>query len=218
MKNTMKITAMAALASLAAVQAWADQTNLVRNLDIQLVGVQQGETTTSKHITTTTVDKVRLDTSDVISAIGTAIGSTFSRDARLVVITPLTSGSIAFAIRDGGNSVDVSGFFVHNYLSDMVGRSTANSTTGRSSGSNYSLQAFGLQDVDGFQPLALHYSVSGVAVEDFSIPAIPGPSSELSADVSGTGDNAGALLILQGTVRVHGQTVEVVPGNATPPV
>jgi len=57
-----------------------------------------------------------------------------------------------------------------------------------------------------------------VAVEDFSIPAIPGPSSELSADVSGTGDNAGALLILQGTVRVHGQTVEVVPGNATPPV
>ena len=106
---------------------------------------------------------------------------------------------ITIAIRDGGNSVDVSGFFVHSYLSDAVGRSTANSKTGKSSGSNYSIQEFVLQDVDGYQPLALHYSVSGVAVENFSIPAIPGPRSELSADVSGTGDSAGNLLILQGT-------------------
>ena len=215
----MKITVMAVLASLSAVPAWADQTNLVRNLEIQLVGVQQGETTTSKHDTTTTVDKVRLDTSDVVNAIGTAIGSTFSRGARLVVITPLTSGSIKIAIRDGGNSVDVSSFFVHTYLSDMVGSSTVNSRTGKSNGSNYSIQAFTLQDVEGYQPLAMHYSVSGMAVEDFAIPAIPGPRSELSADVSGTGDNAGALLILQGTLRVHGQTLEVLPGNPdTPPV
>jgi len=219
MKNTMKFTAMAALASLAAVQAWADQTNLVRNLDIQLVGIQQGETTTSKHITTTTVDKVRLDTSDVINAIGSAIGSTFSRDAQLVVITPLPSGTVKIAIRDRGNSIDVSSFFVQSYLSDVVGRSTANNRTGSSNGSNYSVQAFALQDVEGYQPLALHYAVSGVAVENFSIPAIPGPRSELSADVSGTGDNAGALLILQRTLRVHGQTIEVLPGNPnSPPV
>jgi hypothetical protein len=218
MKNTMKITVIAALASLAAVQAWADQTNLVRNLDIELVGVQQGGTTTSRNITTTTVDKVKLDTADVINAIGSATGNTFSPRARLVVITPLANGSVTMAIRDGGNSVDVSGFFVQSYLSDAVGRSTVNNRTGRSNGSNYSFQRFELQDADGNQPLALHYSVSGVAVENFSIPAIPGPSSELSADVSGTGDSAGKLLILQGTIRVYGETIEVVPGNPTPPV
>jgi hypothetical protein len=214
----MKFTVMAALASLAAVQAWADQTNLVRNLDIQLVGLRQGETTTRKNITTTTVDQVKVDTADVINAIGSATGNTFSRGARLVVITPLADGSITIAIRDGGNSVDVTGFFVQSYLSGAVGSSTVNSKTGKSNGSNYSIQGFQLQDAGGYQPLALHYSVSGVAVEDFSIPAIPGPRSELNANVSGTGDSDGNLLILQGTIRVHGQAIEVVPGNPTPPV
>ena len=208
---------MAAVASLAAVQAWADQTNLVRNLDIQLVGLQQGETTTIKNITTTTVDKVNVETADVINAIGAAIGNTFSPAAQLVVITALPSGPVTIAIRDGGNSIDVSGFFSQSYLSHAVGKSTANSKTGRSNGSNYSIQQFGLQDVDGYQALAFHYAVSGVAVENFSIPAIPGPGRELSADVSGTGDSAGNLLVLRGTLRVHGQTIEVVPGSGNPP-
>ena len=219
MKSTMKFAVLAALASSAAVQTWADQTNLVRNLDIQLMGVQQGATTTRGSITTTTVVKVKVETADVINSIGSATGSTFSRRAQLVVITPITSGSITIAIRDGGNSVDVTGFFIHSYLSGAVGSSTANSRSGRSSGSNYSIQGFGLQDVEGYQPLTLHYSVSGVAVEDFSIPAIPGPRSELSAEVSGTGDSGGNALILQGTILIHGQTIEVVPGNPnSPPV
>ena len=219
MKDAMKLTVMAALASLAVVQAWADQTNLVRNLDIQLVGIQQEGAATTKNVTTTSVDRVRVETADVISAIGAATGNTFSPHAQLVVITPLPSGSVTVAIRDRGNSINVSGFFFQSYLSDSVGKSTVNSKNGKSSGSNYSMQEFGLQDVGGYQPLALHYTLSGVAVENFSIPAIPGPRSELSADVSGTGDNAGDLLILQGTVRVHGQSIEIVPDNPnSPPV
>ncbi len=213
MKNTMKIAIMATAISLAAAYAWADQTNLVRNLDIRLVGYQQGGTTATRNVTTTTVDKVQVETADVINALATATGNSFSPAAQLVVITPLPSGSATIAVRDGGNSVDVSGFFVHNYLSDVVGKSTINSKTGKSSGSNYSFQEFNLQDVAGYQPMALHYAVSGVGVENFSLPAIPGPRSELSADVSGTGDSAGNLLILQGTIRISGQTIEVVPGN-----
>ena len=39
----------------------------------------------------------------------------------------------------------------------------------------------------------------------------------MSAEVSGAGDSAGNLLILQGTLRVHGQTIEIVPGNTGGP-
>jgi hypothetical protein len=177
------------------------------------VGVQQGETVTIKNVTTTTVDRVKVETADIINAIGAAIGNTFSPGARLVVITPLPNGSVTIAIRDGGNSVNVSGFFVQSYLGGPVGRSSVNHKTGKSNGSNYSIQEFGLLDLGGYQPLALHYTLSGVGVENYSIPAIPGPRSEWSADVSGAGDNAGNLLILQGTLRVHGQALEIVPGN-----
>ena len=94
MKHTTKLTIMATVMSLAAVQAWADQTNLVRNLNIQLVGYQQGGTTATKNVTTTTVDKVQVATADVINALGTATGNSFSTSAQLVVITPLPSGSV----------------------------------------------------------------------------------------------------------------------------
>ena len=208
---------MVIVMSLAAAHAWADQTNLVRNLNIQLAGYQQGGTTATKNVTTTTADKVQVATTDVINAFATATGNSFSPAAQLVVITPLSRGSVTIAVRDGGNSVDVSRFLVQSCLSEAVVKYTANSKSGKSSGSTYSLQGFALQDVDGYQPMPLHYVMSGVAVENFMIPAIPGPRSEVSADVSGTGDSAGNLLILQGTIRVTGQTIEVVPGNASGP-
>ena len=131
------------------------------------MGVQQGATVTLKNITTTTVERVQVQTADVISAIGAAIGISFSPGAQLVVITPLPSGSVTIAIRDGGNSTDVSGFFAKSKLSGAVGSSTVNHKTGKSTGSDYGIQQFGLQDAVGYQPLALHYTLSGVAVEDF---------------------------------------------------
>ena len=203
--------------SLAGTQAWGDQTNLVRNLEVSLVGIEQGGSATVRGVTTTTVNKVRVENDDIISALGTATGNSFSFRARLVAISPLPSGLTSIAIRDGGNSVDVTAFFVQTYLSDLVGKSTVNTKTGKASGSNYSLQQFALQDA-GDALLGLHFTVSGVAVENFSIPAIPGPRSELSADVSGTGDTGGNLLIIQGSIRVFGQTIEVVPdgGGNTP--
>jgi len=218
MKHTTKLTIMAAVMSLAAVQAWADQTNLVRNLNIQLVGYQQGDTTSTKNVTTTTVDKVQVGTADIIAALGTATGNSFSTAAQLVIVNPLPSGSVSIQVRDGGKSVDVSCFFIEAFLSATVGKSTANSKTGKSSGSNYSLQEFAFVDQGGYVPMALHYDVTGMAIENFSIPELPGPRSELSADVSGTGDSAGNLLILKGTISLSGQTLEVVPGDAGGPV
>ena len=217
MKNGIGITAIAALMSLAATQAWADQTNLVRNLEVKLVGIEQGGSATVKNVTTTTVNRVKVENDDIIRALGTATGNTFSSQARLVALSPLPGGLTTIAVRDGANSVDVTAFFVQTYLSDLVGKSTVNSKTGKANGTNYSLQQFALQDAGDAQ-LALHFAVSGVGIENFSIPAIPGPRSELNADVSGTGDTGGNLLIIQGTIRIFGQSIEVVPdgGGNTP--
>jgi hypothetical protein len=216
MRNTIKYTVMAACISLASVQAWGDQTNLVRNLDISLVGIEQGGTSTAGNVTTIGVDNVNVETADIVGAIGVATGNNFSSNAQLVAIMPLSGGSATVAIRDGGNSVDVTAFFAESYLSDVVEKSTFHSKTGKANGSNYSLQQFSLQDSSAYQPLALHYVVSGVTVEDFSIPAIPGPRSELSAEVSGTGDIGGNLLLLKGKISISGQTVEVVAGGGGP--
>ena len=216
MKNAIKYTAIITLVSLGTFPTWADQTNLVRNLEINLTGIQQGGATTVKNVTTTTLDKVKLDTSDIISALGAATGNTFSSNAQLVVIEPLPGGADSIEIRDGDVSVGVTGCFPQSYLSDLVGKSTVNNRTGKASGSSYGIQQFTLQDYVLFQPLTLHYVVSGVTVENFTIPAIPGPRREMSADVSGAGDVDGKLVILQGTIRIFGQSIELVPGGGPP--
>jgi hypothetical protein len=217
MKYTTKHAVIATCIGLAAVQAWADQTNLVRNLDINLLGVGQGGSTTIRNVTVTTVTRNRVGTADIINAIGTATGNGFSQSARLVSIVPLANGSPTIAIRDHGNSVDVSAFFNRTSVSDEVAKSTVNNRNGKANGSTYSLQQFALQNADGYPALALHYVVTGVAVEDFSIPAIPGPYLGLSAEVSGTGDSDGSLLIIQGSIRIFGQRVEVIPDDGGGP-
>ncbi len=217
MKNKIKLAVMATVMGLASVHAWADQTNLVRNLDIELSGIIQGDTSTSKNVTTTSVTKVSVANSDIIGAIGAVTGNSFSANAQLVVITPVSAGASSIQIRDGGNKVDVTSFFSQSILTQTIGKSTSNSKNGKASGSNYSLQEFSLVDAGGYDPLAFHYSVTGIATENFSIPAIPGPRSELKADVSGAGDLNGETLLLQGTIKVSGQTVEVVVGGGGPP-
>jgi len=217
MKNSIRLAVVATVIGVGSISALADQTNLVRNLDIQLSGIVQGDTTTTKNVTTTSVTKVSVGNSDIIGAIGIVTGNSFSSNAKLLVITPVPVGGSSIVIRDGGNQVDVTQFFVQSFLTQQIGKSTVNSKTGKASGSNYSLQEFSFVDAGGYDPVAFHYSVSGVATENFSIPAIPGPRSELKADVSGAGDLNGELLLLQGSIKVSGQAVEVVVGGGGPP-
>jgi len=213
MKHTLKLAALATLLSLAAMTAGADQTNLVRHLSIQLIGLRQGDSSTTRNVTTTSVDRVRVDTRDVIDAISAVTGVKFSAQAQLVFITPLPNGYPSVAIRDAGASTDVSPFFGYEKVSQAVGKSTANAKTGKYAGSSYSIQRFALQDFEVYGALPLHYNVSGVAVEEFSNAANPGPRDDLEADVSGAGDNGGELLILQGKIQLHGYTLEVVAGG-----
>jgi len=209
MIQTRKLTAAIAAVffGLAASQAKADHTNLVQNLSVRLQGITQGGTRTNGNVVTTTVNSVRVGNGAIIDALGTATGNSFSAAAQLLAITLLPDGATSVVVRDGANEVDVSDFFSHNNLSDSVSSSQLNTKTGRSSETDYSIQEFSLHDVLG-QPISLHFDVQGIATEDLSNAATP--LSNLSADVTGSGDNNGQLMILQGSITVRGRTLEVV--------
>lgn len=216
MKHTTEFAVIAAVLCLAPAHARADRTNLVGNLSIRLLGFKQGGTTTTRNTTTTSVNRVRLDTRDIINALGTATGNAFSDAARLVLIRPFSYGYPTIAIRDGGNSFDVTGLVLQDRLSDSVGSSTINNRSGRYVASTYSIDRLTLQDAPGYPPLTLHFSVSGLTTDTLSNVASPRLRGDLNTDVSGSGDSEGEVLILQGTIRVQGETLEVVPSGNEP--
>jgi hypothetical protein len=217
MKLSSKLAAVLLLLA-AALPSRADHTNLVQTLHLQLLGLKQGATTTAGNLTSTSVDAVPVGSRHVIKALGVATGNSFTTDARLMLITPLNGGNSSVEVRDGDAKVDVSGFFYQVLVSASVSSSTSNSRSGRSSGNDYSIQEFVMQDNPDYPPVSLHFSVRGVTVVSSSSSPVAGSSSELSASVSGSGDRDGELLILQGGVDVKGRALEVVPDGPAPGV
>jgi hypothetical protein len=214
-----KITVLTLLLASLALPIRADQTNLLRTLQIQLLGVKQGDTTVSGSVTTTTADPVSVGSRDVIRALGEATGNTFSRDARLVVVTPLVAwgGYSTVEIRDGATKLNVTSFFSQFPISDPVTSAQSNSRTGRSSSTQYSIQEFVLLDHPDYPPLSLHFNIRGVSVEN-TLNSSNGYSTEMDATGAGRGDRNGEMLILQGVISVHGRALEVVPGGPAPGV
>jgi len=216
MKRPLILIAVAILLATATFSSNADQTNLVQNFQIQLFGVKQGGTATYGNITITSVDVEMVGTRDVIRALGTATGNNYSRAAKLVVVSPLAGGNSSVQVRDGDLNTDVSGFFSHEQTSPAVSGSQSNSRTGRSSTMDFNIQTFSLHDSEG-TPLSLHFSVQGVSIDTTVNNPNSGVSSETNANVSGSGDQDGGLLILQGTIGIRGRTLEVVPGDPVAP-
>lgn len=214
MRNIIIVTAMAAVLGAGTAQILADQTNVVQNLSIQLVSYKQGQTVTNRNIVDTSVDQARIGNRQVISELGTATGNSFSQAADLVVVTPMAGGNSSIQVRDGTTVVDVSTYFTYQMVSGSVSHSIANLKTGKSSGVEYSVQEFGLMDAPGLAPLTVHFDVRGVAVESWATGGALGTQNDLTAEVSGSGDDGGNVLILRGTVRVRGYSLEVVPGGS----
>lgn len=208
MKKAITLTAIVGLFTMAS-QAQGFQTNLVQTLHIQLFGLQQGGTTTNGNHVITSVNVTTVGSGDVINALGAATGNSFSTGATLVVVTPLPNGTPGVQVQDGTNFVDVSSFFAFQPLSGSVESSVANTRTGRTDSTGYSIEQFVLQD--GIAPLNLHFNVNGVAVEDFFDNPAFGNSGELKVSVSGSGDKSGNLLILQGSIRIRGHTLQLIP-------
>jgi hypothetical protein len=98
--NIVKLAAMAALISLGVSQARADQTNVVQNIGIQFRGVQPGGPVTNQFTVTTGIAPAKIDTRQVIQALGAGTANTFSGRARLVLVTPLGGGFSSIQVRD----------------------------------------------------------------------------------------------------------------------
>ena len=209
--RVLKLAAAAATLMIGTVLAQADQTNLVENMHIRLYGLSQGGTTTNRSQVVTSVRVTVLDSRRVIQALGTATGNDFSRHSRLVLITPLNGEPSSVEVRDGDVKVDVTGFFVLEQTGPGVHSSVLNTRTGRSSRNLYSIQRFVLQDSPDFPALGTHFDVSGLAVDSSTNFPRPGPDNKLNISAAGNGDLNGVPLVIQGSVNISGQTLEVVP-------
>lgn len=203
------VLAVVAMAAVVRVQA-ALQTNVVQTMSIQLFGVSQGAPFGFGGISGTNVNAVRVDTRQVIQALGTATGNTFSFGSRLVVVTPIDGGASQIQVRDGSNApVDVTDYFNAQEISGSVDGSV---TTRRTSTTvSYVIARFALHDINGQTVLPLHFDVNGFTTINSSTNSgfgTQGPTTD--ANVAGSGDRNGNLLILQGSVDIFGRTLEVV--------
>jgi hypothetical protein len=211
--NIVKLAAMAALVSLGVSQARSDQTNVVQNIGIQLLGVQKGGPVTGRFQVATGFAPANIDTRQVVQALGAGTANTFSGRAKLVLVTPLGGGFSSIQVRDGTNTVDVSSFFAHDQLSDFVSGSVSNTFTRKIVDLDYSIQRFALAN-SGSASLGLHFDVNGFALETMSNEF--SGASHLEIRVSGSGDLNGNLVILQGSIEVEGGKLEVVAGGVGP--
>ena len=205
---TMALFAMAI--GLGPAQTFADQTNLVQNLHIQLFGISQGGTTTNRGVITTSANFTPMGTRQIIAALGTVTGNTFSSASRLVLVTPQDGSAPSVQVRDGDNTVDVSAFVVSQALSGTVVQSTTNQRSGRSFGTQYSVQRLVLQDGSGAPALGLHFDVNGLSVQNTGF-----GNGASNISVVGVGDVGGNSVIVQGFIDVTGGTLEVVSGGFT---
>jgi hypothetical protein len=207
--KTLKLAILGVLALAFAVQVHAQNTNLVQNISIQLYGFAQGGTSKFPGTVTTNINTVRVDTRQIIQALATATMNSFSSTSTLVVVTPLGGGAPSIQVRDGSNPpVDVSQFFDFEALSGSVNGAAVNTKTGRGSSVSYEIARFALQDAMA-GTLNLHFDVNGVTTTSSNISPSSPQFPMIDANVSGSGDRNGNLLILQGSIEIFGRTLEV---------
>jgi hypothetical protein len=222
MKKLLTLTSIVALLVAGGAKTVSAQdmvTNEVVALNYQLTMVLQGPTTTSRTTVTTDVQKVDLTSADIIQALGTATGNTFSRNAQLELLTPMNSldyWAWTVRVQDGSNSVDVTGFFTHQ-PGNAVGSATANTRNGNVNATTYSDDTFGIVDSGGFPSLSLHFSGDGftTAVSDGVVTRgkVVGQIDRITADLSGTGDYQGNFAVVKGTLSGVGIGTALVPAR-----
>ena len=202
MKKHIALLAAAVIGALSGSPLIA-QTNLSQPLNIDLMATYAGTNQTVDSVVTTTAKTVHLTTSNVIAALGTSLGTTFSNDSQLILT--LTSSGITVTVKEGTNTAaDVSGYFGFSASSntvDSVSFRTNNSTLVTNV---LGLETFTLQDVTGTTALPWHFVVSGISSESFAGIDSSGTVTEdgysFAANVSGAGDYADEFAVYQGTI------------------
>jgi hypothetical protein len=218
MNHLFKSAALAALVAMCGTPARADETNSVQNLSVRLSGITAGKTETNRNEVRAQLDFVNVSTGELIQRLGAATGNQFSDKAKLVVVTPLAGGNSAIQVRDGSASVDVTAFFEYEIKSPSVSSGETNLRNGQASSTAYSIQRLALVDAVNSPALTLHLDVQGIAVHSSVTGSATGNQSRLEIHVSGWGDDNGKALILEGSIRVAGYSLEVVTSGPPPGV
>jgi hypothetical protein len=222
MKKFLALATIAAsvLAAAPLTASAQDQTDEVMAMNIQLTMVLQGPTTTTRTTASTAVNVVKVTTADVINALGTATGNAFSRNARLVLLTPTNSLDYwlwTYQVQDGNITVDVTGFLSHQ-PGQSVGSDTLNTRNGNSSSTDYSIDSFSVNDAGGFPSLSLHFSGGGFTTTSshgvVQHGQVVGQIDRLTANVSGTGDYQGNFAVVTGSITANG----IGTANVAPPI
>jgi hypothetical protein len=215
MTNLSKIISVAALLMAGVAQTSFAQSNEVLVLNIDLTAVSQGPVTTNRDGTITDVQFTSITSRSIIKVLGTALGDTFSKRARLVVLAPTNSlEDWTIQIDDGTNTaVDVTGFFNHQPGSVAVSGAKANTKNGKSSVTDFSVDSLSLQDQTNYPALTEHFSVSGFTVVESQAVVkhkgtVVGQVVTISAQVSGTGDNQGTQTVITGSITAEGDEGE----------
>ena len=199
MKTTVLSVIGCALIAAGSLQARAQSgTNVDLNVNVALTGVTQSGDTTAR---------VHIGTRDVIDAIATQTGNTFSTKARLLLVTPV-GGDSSFVVRDGTNDFPVPGDVLGvTQVGESVGTSKSGAN-GLQTESDTSIQHIVLAtgtlsfDVQGYTSASLSNRGQGHSVLDNTSP------DKFVAKVAGTGSGPS---VLQGTITGSGRKVEILP-------
>jgi hypothetical protein len=206
MKKTLTLAVIGTLLGVAAPRSTMAQTNVTLDLDFYLTTVSQGTVSTNDGVIVSNVRFGFIDEATIISELGASTSNTFSRRAELLLVFPTNApNDWTVLVRDGSNSVDVTGFFDHTNGTNTVGSTIFNPRTGGVTDTEYSIERFSLNDQPGFPPLTTHFTVRGLTITTthgaVATPAgVFGVTDSITADVSGTGSSGGDLILLQGSV------------------
>lgn len=192
----------------------AAQTNLVQTLRFNLAFISQGTSTTNLGLATHRATSQTISNAHVIRAIGTSLSESFSRYAKLLVITRQPEGYARIVVQDGARRVDATGFFSIEKGETRVVKGTTNLATHAEQGTEYAIHSIRLEDHEGSPDLNLHFRVRGFTPFLYrsivnSRGAVVGGVEEYTASVIGTGDLDGHEAVVRGTVSCTGRTLEV---------
>jgi hypothetical protein len=197
-------------------QIHAATTNSVQNINFELTFFAQGPTNhPSTNVTIVTINKFRVTTRDIITALGQATSNNFSCRARLVSVHDATSTNSArvIEVRDGTNVVDVTSYFnittaetnmlsVHSLVYNNISGNGLEKTEGifhltLSNTSNTNLVTS--LDLSGFATTTTAVFKSGNLIVD-----------EIDADVAGTGvGKNGVPAVVKGRIDIEGRVLRV---------
>jgi hypothetical protein len=184
-------------------------TNVVLDLDFNLITVAQGSVITNGSNVINNVVFSNITEATIIRDIGNSTSNTFSRRAELVLETPTNSPNIwSVFVRDGSNSTDVTGFFTFTPNSNSVGRTVVNGMSQTVSDTSFSIDGFAFHDSAGLPAVQTHFEVSGFTIVTSGgiVPTAVGPvgiPESFSAKVSGTGATDGKLIIIDGSISAR---------------